>query len=156
MIALSIPGFGERRLTDLVCDFNGTLARDGRLLPGVADALIELAGALRIHVITADTFGGAKRELAGLPVSLEVLVSAEQAAAKRAFVERLGEAGVAAVGNGRNDREMLEVAGLGIAVLGGEGAAPWTMMCADVVVSSPMDALDLLRNPKRLTATLRD
>jgi soluble P-type ATPase len=156
MIAVSIPGFAELALTDLVCDYNGTLARDGRLLPGVGEALRELAASLRIHVITADTFGGVAAELAGLPVALTVIGPGGQAAAKRAFVERLGAAGVAAMGNGRNDGGMLAAAALGIAVLGGEGAAMATLAQARVVALGALDALDLLRRPQRLIATLRD
>ena len=59
MLSIAIPGFGELRLADLVCDYNGTLAHDGRLLPGVAAALAALAADLRVHVVTADTHGGA-------------------------------------------------------------------------------------------------
>jgi soluble P-type ATPase len=70
MISVDIPGFGALELAHLVLDYNGTLAIDGRLLPGVADALLDLAPSLRIHVVTADTFGLAKAELAGLPVEL--------------------------------------------------------------------------------------
>jgi soluble P-type ATPase len=156
MLSVSIPGFGELRLVDLVCDFNGTLAHDGRLLPGVGEALADLAADLRVHVVTADTHGSAAEELLGFPVRLEVLPPAGQARAKRAFVERLGEGGVVALGNGRNDREMLAAAALGIAVLQREGAAPETLARADVVVASALDALALLRNPRRLVATLRD
>ena len=43
MIDIDIPGFGEIHLSDLVCDYNGTLALDGALLPGVAEALSRLA-----------------------------------------------------------------------------------------------------------------
>jgi hypothetical protein len=43
MLSLSIPGFGDLRLVDLVSDFNGTLALDGRLLPGAADLIVALA-----------------------------------------------------------------------------------------------------------------
>ncbi len=156
MISISIPGFGDLRLVDLVCDYNGTLAHDGRLLPGVGEALAAVAADLRIHVVTADTHGGAARELHGLPVALQVIAPADQAAAKRAYVERLGAGGVVALGNGRNDREMLAAAAVGIAVLQGEGAAPEALASADVVAPSAVHALELLRHPKRLVATLRD
>ena len=36
MIAVDIPGYRELRLEHLVLDYNGTLAEDGKLLPGVA------------------------------------------------------------------------------------------------------------------------
>jgi len=156
MLSISIPGFAELRLTDLVADFNGTLACDGRLLPGVRAALGALAADLRLHVVTADTHGTAAEELRGMPVSVDVIAAADQAAAKRAFVERLGAAHVAALGNGRNDREMVAAAALGIAVVQVEGAAPETLAGADVVVLSAIDALELLRNPQRLVATLRE
>ncbi len=156
MLTIDIPGFGELRLAHLVCDFNGTLAHDGRLLPGVRDLLAELAGELRIHVVTADTHGGAAAQLAGLPVSLEVIPPGSQARAKRAFAERLGAEGVVALGNGANDRELLAAAALGIAVVQGEGAAAATLASADVVVTTVRDALELLRHPTRLVATLRD
>jgi len=156
MISISIPGFGDLRLVDLVSDFNGTLAEDGRLLPGVREALAALATDLRVHVVTADTHGTAAEELRALPVSIEVIAPVNQAAAKRAFVERLGATGVAALGNGRNDREMLAAAALGIAVVQAEGASPETLASADVVVHAAIDALEILRHPQRLVATLRD
>ncbi len=156
MLTIDIPGFGELRLEHLVCDFNGTLAHDGRLLPAVREVLTELARELRIHVVTADTHGGAAEQLGGLPVSLEVIPPGGQARAKRAFVERLGAEAVVALGNGANDREMLADAALGIAIVQGEGAAAATLASADVVVTSAQDALELLRHPRRLVATLRD
>lgn len=156
MLSLSIPGFAELRLVDLVADFNGTLAFDGRLLPGIREALGEVAANLRIHVLTADTNCTAAEELRGLPVSVEVIAVAGQAAEKRAFVERLGATGVVALGNGRNDREMVAAAALGIAVVQAEGAAPDTLARADVVVPTAMNALELLLNPQRLVATLRE
>lgn len=156
LLTIPIPGLGELRLVHLVCDFNGTLAHAGRLLPGIREVLAELARELTIHVVTADTHGGAAEQLGGLPVSLEIIPPGGQAAAKRAFVERLGAEAVVALGNGANDREMLAVAALGIAVVEGEGAAAATLASADVVVTSARNALELLRHPGRLVATLRD
>jgi P-type E1-E2 ATPase len=156
MLSISIPGHADLRLVDLVSDFNGTLALDGRLLPGVEEALAALAADLRIHVLTADTHGSAAQELRGMPVSVHVIPRSNQATEKRAFVERLGANGVVALGNGRNDREMLAAAAVGIAVVQAEGAAPETLASADVVVPTAIDALELLRNPQRLAATLRD
>jgi hypothetical protein len=40
MISLNIPGFKQLELSALVCDYNGTLAVDGQLLPGVADGIV--------------------------------------------------------------------------------------------------------------------
>ncbi|HEX8011938.1 MAG TPA: HAD hydrolase family protein [Casimicrobiaceae bacterium] len=155
MIAVTIPGFGALDLRHLVLDYNGTLAVDGKLLPGVREALTALADRLEIHVITADTFGLAGTELAGLPVNITIIPQAEQAEIKLAHVVRLGTESVFAIGNGRNDRKMLAAAAVGVALTQGEGASAETLAAADVVATHVVDALDLLLHPKRLIATLR-
>jgi len=156
VIAIEVPGFGALALERLVLDFNGTLALDGALLPGVAARLAALAPQLAIHVLTADTHGTAARALAGIPCAVNVVPAAGQAEAKLRFVESLGTAGLVAIGNGRNDRLMLGAARLGIAVVQGEGAAAATLAAADLVVPTIADALDLLVHPLRLVASLRD
>lgn len=155
MIELEIPGFGPLRLAHLVCDYNGTLARDGVLIRGVAGDLAALAGKLEIHVLTADTFGSAARELERAPVRLVVVSAARQDAAKFGYVDRLGRNSVAAIGNGRNDRRMLAAARVGVAVLGEEGCAAEAAAAADIVVPGARAALGLFRYPLRLVATLR-
>ncbi len=155
MITVDIPGYRSMKLAHLVMDYNGTLAVDGEIEPGVAPALEKLAMHLKIHVITADTFGLAAKRLAGSPVELSVLPPGEQDAAKLNYVNDLGCAGTVAVGNGRNDRLMLKAAGLGIAVILDEGAAFETLAAADVVCQGILPALELLVHPLRLTATLR-
>ncbi|WP_321393797.1 hypothetical protein [uncultured Desulfuromusa sp.] len=57
MLQISVPGSGDLKFKDLVLDFNGTLACDGELIPGVRERLLLLAESLKIHIITADTFG---------------------------------------------------------------------------------------------------
>lgn len=155
MIAVKIPDFGQLKLRHLVLDYNGTLAVDGRLLMGVAGELRQLAPLIRIHVVTADTFGIAANELGTLPVELTILPAARQADAKRRFIAKLGSKSVVAIGNGRNDRKMLKAAALGIAIIQREGAAAETLAAADVVCGSIINALELLTNPDRLVATLR-
>jgi P-type E1-E2 ATPase len=155
MISIDIPGFRHLELAHLVLDYNGTLAVDGKLLPGVAEALSKLAPDIRIHVITADTFGLAKEQLAGLPVSITIAPTEAQSEAKHQLVCELGADRVAAIGNGRNDRKMLDAAVLGIAVIQREGGAAETIANADIVSLDVLDALELLRNPRRLVATLR-
>ena len=156
MVRLDIPGFGRRDLAHLVLDFNGTLAEDGRLIEGVGERLRALARELAVHVVTADTFGRARDELAGLPVTVQVLAGSDQSLAKRKLVEELGAASTVCIGNGRNDRLMLAAAGLGIAVVQKEGASSEAIAAAPVVARDIREALDLLAHPRRLTATLRD
>jgi soluble P-type ATPase len=155
MISIDIPGFRKLELEHLVSDYNGTLAVDGKLLPGVAEALSSLASSIDVHVITADTFGLAEAQLAGLPVKLAITPVESQAEAKLRLVSDLGADAVVAIGNGRNDRKMLGAAALGIALIQREGGAAEALASANVVSTSVLDALDLLRNPGRLVATLR-
>ena len=155
MINIAIPGFKNLQLEHLVLDYNGTIAIDGMLIPGVADALLSLSADMALHVITADTFGDASTQLAQLPVLLTLLPPGDQAQAKLDFVNRLGAESVIAIGNGRNDRDMLKLAAVGIALLQKEGASAQTVASADIVCSNIHDALELLRHPKRLIATLR-
>jgi P-type E1-E2 ATPase len=155
MINIDIPGFGSLQLSHLVLDYNGTLAVDGKLLPGVGSALTLLSSKLEVHVITADTFGIAASQLATLPVNLTIVPNEAQAETKLQFVAQLGADNVVAIGNGRNDRMMLKAAAVGIAVVQAEGSSAATLASADVATSTILDALDLLQNPKRLIATLR-
>ncbi len=152
---LAIPGFGTLRLEHLVVDYNGTLAVDGRLLRGVRTRLERLARSLRVHVVTADTFGKARAGLRGLNCRLEVLRRGGEARAKAAYVRRLGPSRVACIGNGRNDRLMLRMARVGIAVVQAEGASAEAVAAADLLMPSVTDALDLFMQPGRLVASLR-
>ncbi|WP_449244755.1 HAD family hydrolase [Desulfobacca acetoxidans] len=155
MLTIDIPGFKVLELAHLVLDYNGTVAVDGRLVPGVAERLETLAQDLQIHVITADTFGIVRQQMAHLPCQVSILGKESQAEAKLRYVQQLGAGQTVAMGNGRNDRLMLQAAGLGVAIMLAEGASGEAIRAADVMVRSITDALDLLLNPLRLTATLR-
>jgi soluble P-type ATPase len=155
MLEIPIPGYRTLQLAHLVVDYNGTLACDGMLLDGVKERLTGLAENLTIHVLTADTFGNARAELKGVPCDVSILPRDDQAQGKLAYVQRLGPEFTVAIGNGRNDCLMLKDASLGIAVVLEEGAAVEACRAADVVCTCINSALDLLRNPLRLVATLR-
>lgn len=155
MLEIIIPGHKTLLLHHLVMDYNGTLAQDGLLLDGVRDRLITLSEKVQLHVVTADTFGLARGQLSGLPGELAILPVEDQIQAKLAYIQKLGEAKVAAIGNGRNDQRMLQAAALGVAIIQGEGAALETCLAADVLAPDILTALDLLLCPKRLIATLR-
>ena len=155
MIEIVIPGATTLRLSAAIFDFNGTLARDGRLCDGVADRIRMLAQRLAIHVATADTTRTARAELADLPVTVHIIPEEDQRAAKRAFLETCSTNETVAIGNGRNDEALISGAALSIVVLGDEGCAAKTLANADVVCANIRDALDLLLVPTRLVATLR-
>lgn len=155
MIHVDIPGWGPVALAHLVLDYNGTLAVDGALRDGVAERLTRLADDLTVHVLTADTFGKVRQGMRHVPCTVTILPVERQDQGKLDYVRRLGPEATCAMGNGRNDRRMLEAAALGVAVVLAEGAATASLTAADVVCGSIGDALDLLSHPLRLTATLR-
>ena len=155
MIEIDIPGYRKLQLGHLVLDYNGTLACDGELIEGVGPRLQELSRQLQIHVVTADTFGKVRDQMAGLACEVVVLPVENQDAGKLDYINRLGAAQTVCMGNGRNDRLMLEAAALGVVLIQEEGAAVATVVAADVVCRDICAALDLLAEPLRLVATLR-
>ncbi len=155
MIDINIPGYRQLTLSHLVVDFNGTLAYDGALREGVKPQLAELAKLLDIHVVTGNTYGTANDELHGIPCRILLLQPNGQAQAKRDIVQQLGAEVTVAIGNGRNDTQMMAAATLAIAVIGAEGAAAETLAAADVVTNNIHTALGMLQHHKRLIATLR-
>jgi P-type E1-E2 ATPase len=151
-IEVPIPGGQPLRIRHIVFDFNGTLALDGALLPGVAPRLRRLAKVLPLTVLTADTFGTAAAVLHRLPVTVHTIRSGRD---KAAFVTHWRAGGVATIGNGVNDVPMFRLATLSIAIVGPEALAVAALRAATVVVPSATSALDLLLHTRRLSATLR-
>ncbi|MHC1580898.1 HAD family hydrolase [Methanopyrus sp.] len=155
---VEVPGRGTLTVKHVLLDYNGTLAVGGRLSEEVARLLRELAERVDVRVLSADTYGTVDRELErhGLSDSVRVeRVSGDERRRKGEVVLELGPERCAAVGNGANDELMLRHAALGVCVLGPEGAYTGTLLAADVVVTRPEDALNLLLNPNALKATLR-
>jgi soluble P-type ATPase len=107
---------------------------------------------LSLHALTAGTHGNIAELEHALGFPLHLIISAEE---KVLYVEQLGPAHVIAFGNGMNDGGMLHLAAIGVAVLAGEGVAMSALQAADVLALGPLDAIDLVLNPKRLVATLR-
>ena len=153
MIEIEIPGWQVLRLAHAVFDVNGTLARDGVLLSGVAERIALLQEQVTVHMLTADTHG--QQAAIDAELGLTATIISGGAAEKESRVRALDAAAVVALGNGANDAPMLRAAALGIAILGPEGLAGPTLLAADVVAGSITEAIDLVLNPRRLVATLR-
>lgn len=154
MKTIEIPDFGKLTLSHLVCDYNGTLAVDGQLLPGVSEAINAIKG-IQVHVITADTFGFAEKQLKSTRCRLTICSRDSQAQWKLQYVQNLGANTTVSIGNGRNDRLMVKESAVGIALVQREGAAVETVLHADIVCTSILHALELFFNEKRIIATLR-
>jgi soluble P-type ATPase len=155
MLEIDIPGVGNLRLKHLICDYNGTLAVDGCLIDGVAQRLQVIGSRLALHVVTGDPLRTAEEELAALDVNLLVLSDNDQAIFKEDYLRTLGMNGVVAIGNGNNDRHMLQKSALGIAVIGPEGASTVCVGAADLVALNILSALDMLIHPQRIVTSLR-
>jgi len=155
VLHIEIPGVGALSLEHLVLDVNGTIARDGSLLPGVPEGIAAIRDRLHVTAITADTHGAAPRLREQLEIDVHVISAGGEGAQKLAFVESLGRDTVIAVGNGANDAEMLRAAAIGVSVIGDEGAASAAVEASDIVVNGVGAVFGLLENPARLVATLR-
>jgi soluble P-type ATPase len=125
------------------------------LLQEVADIFERLQREFRVHVITADTFGSVQRQLDNFDIKIEILRGDDHTQEKAEYIKSIGAETSIALGNGNNDKEMLKIAQIGIAILGDEGCSRDTMISADIICHNISDALMLFLEPKRLIATLR-
>ena len=154
-MTINIPNYKTLTLTNIVLDYNGTIAKDGELKEEVKPLLKQLTSLYSVHVITADTFGSVAEQLQSFKLTIKVLASDNHTKEKEEFVESLGANSCAAVGNGNNDVYMIKAAEVGIALLGDEGCSTKTLQESDIVCKSIESALELFLNTKRLIATLR-
>jgi soluble P-type ATPase len=155
MIKVDIPGRAAVCYSHIVLDFNGTMACDGILIPGVEEKLNRLADNLEVHILTADTFGLCRTSCRGIRGTIKILSTAQGGPEKQKFVEELGAEGVIAVGNGANDALMLAGAALGVVVTGPECTSAKALQAADVVARDINAALEMFLDTRRLIATLR-
>lgn len=155
MLKLDIPGFKKLEIEHLVLDLNGTTACDGMVSEEIKDKINQVSDFLKVHVLTADTFGTASKELEGLNCELVILDETDQAEQKAQFLEELNPLRTIAVGNGRNDVRMLNFAAIGISVMNPEGTSVHALTNSDIVCRNFPEVMELLENPRRLKATLR-
>jgi soluble P-type ATPase len=122
------------------------------LLPGVEERIKALSALIDVHVLTADTYGTAKTQLAVLPIELRTANDGDE---KARYVSSLGPLNCVTIGNGINDIGMSKRAVLSVGVVGPEGLSGALARVASIIVLDITDALELLINPVRLVATLR-
>ncbi len=151
---LNIPNVGEIEIKNIVLDYNGTIAKDGKVKESIKKYINALSGEFDIYVITADTHGSAAKNLSDTSVKLQILTSNNHTKEKEEFVKSLED--VFAVGNGSNDSLMLKEADIGVCVVEDEGASVKSIINSDIVCRSIEEAFELLIKPKRIIATLRE
>lgn len=152
---IEIPNFKTLDIKHIVCDYNGTIAKDGSVLPGIKTLFETLSKTYTLHVITADTFGSVHQQLQNYHAQIKVLSSNDHNKEKADYIRSLGSENCAAMGNGNNDAQMLKSASISIAILGEEGCSTDALLSADIMCKDISDALSAFIYPKRLIATLR-
>lgn len=155
MLSIDIIGNKKVSAENLVLDYNGTLAIDGFMIDGIKEILNDLSKVLSIHILTADTFGRARDELKEVICHLHIIQNGNQHLEKLKFIKTLGIKKTIVIGNGLNDSLMIKNAALGIAVMQSEGLSTIALQNADIICSCILDALELLKKPNRIIATLR-
>jgi len=155
MNEIIIPNYKTLVLTNIVLDYNGTIAKDGVLKDEVKPLLKRLSKAYQVYVITADTFGSVQTQLKDYNVTVKILNSDDHTVEKATFVTSLNAENTVAIGNGNNDALMIQKSAIGIAILGDEGCSSQTLLKSDIASKSIQDALELFLHTKRLIATLR-
>ncbi|MBD8497885.1 HAD family hydrolase [Paenibacillus sp. CAU 1523] len=155
-VEINIPGRGIINIKNLVLDYNGTIACDGKVIPSIKEKIeaIHKKG-IRVHVVTADTHGTARNQCADMPIEVQIFDHSNAAQYKKEIVEKLGAEQCACIGNGFNDGQMFEACSLSIIVIGEEGCSAKSLMKADIVCKSIEGAFDLILKPSRIIATLR-
>lgn len=154
MIPIDIPGFKPMRIEHVLLDYNGTIAFDGQLVPGVEELIRELTNHAHVVVLTADTYGTVQQQCAHLGVDVLTFPRAGATRFKLEYTAQL-EGDVACLGNGRNDAGMFDHSTLSIAVMNGEGIHAALLAHADILTRSATEALGLLLHTDRIRATLR-
>jgi soluble P-type ATPase len=153
---VEIPGRESFEIKNVVFDYNGTIAIDGKLIEGISKSINELSNSFNFYVITADTYGTVKEELQNTKCEVIVTPNSQQDISKLDFVKKLGSQYTLSVGNGRNDKLMLKETVLGIAILQDEGLCTQTLLNSDILVKSIFDVFGFLKDSNRLIASLRN
>ena len=156
MITYEIPGRGNIEIENIIFDYNGTIAVDGKLIEGVKDLINKLAKYVNIYILTADTYGSVISECGDINGKVLTFPNENAGKSKREIVEKLGGYCTLCIGNGYNDIPMFNEAALSIAVVEGEGASGKLLVEADIVTRSILETLGILLNGNMVKATLRN
>jgi len=154
MITIFRPSQEPLEIDFILLDFDGTLASDARVHPKGKDKINLLSKRVKIYILTKDAREKVEDVLRKVKAEVVYLTKGESSQEKLNLLRQLGAGQAVAIGNGAEDAPMIEEAALGICVLSKEGTAASTLIKADLVFSSILDALDFLLKPLRQKATL--
>lgn len=155
MLIYNIPGRGRIEIENVVFDYNGTVAVDGKLIDDARELILKLKEYVNIHILTADTYGTVENQCKELGVKVSTFPKEMASLSKKEIVENLGPEKTICVGNGFNDIEMFKICKLSIAVMENEGCSGKLLSYSDVVTKSIKDAIEIILSENRMKATLR-
>lgn len=156
MLIYKIPGREDIKIENIVLDYNGTIAVDGKILDGVKQLLSKLKNHANIYILTADTYGTVEEECSNIGGEVLTFPKENAGESKKDIVKKLGGEKTLCVGNGFNDIPMFKESILSIAVIEGEGACGKLLVHADIVTRSIIEALEIILNKNKMKATLRN
>lgn len=155
MINIKVPGRCNYVIENIVFDYNGTIAVNGKIEPSIKEKISILCNMANVYVLTADTYGSAAMECEGLNLTLKTFPKNNAGDYKAKIVSEIENDKTICFGNGYNDIKMFELAALSIAVIEKEGICSALIKESDIMVKSIDDGINLLLNPNALIATLR-
>jgi soluble P-type ATPase len=154
MISIQRPGMESLDIHFVLIDFEGTLAMDGRVHPKAKDKVNLLSKRATIIILTKSNREKVEEALRKMRAEILYVTEGDSSQQKLNALQRLGAHQTAVIGNGLDDVRIMEQAGLGMCVIGKEGASAEAMAKADLVVTHVLDALDFLLKPMRQRAIL--
>lgn len=155
IILLNIPNYKTISVKNIVFDYNGTIATSGKVAEDVFARIIQLTQQFNVYIVTADTFGTVQERFKQTPVEVYIIDRDNGTNDKANFIRTIGPDQTIALGNGNNDRKMLEISALGIGVLGEEGMSFKTLKASDLFIQELMNFFEMIEQPKKLIASLR-
>src|SRR5690554_6414621 len=155
MIEITIPGRVKMVIENIVFDFNGTLAVDGKVSETIREKIMEINEFLNVFILTADIYGSVYKQCKNLGVSIKTFARENTGIEKRKIVEQIGYLNTITIGNGVNDIPMMKDSILSIGVIGKEGACGKLLTSSDIIANDIMDVFDMINNKDRISATLR-
>lgn len=152
---IDIPSYRNFEIENVVFDYNGTIAVDGKLIEGVKEKLIEADKIVNVYIVTADTYGTVAKNFKNLNVKVKIITKENGSVDKLELVKELGADKTIAVGNGNIDELMLKESAIGICILGEEGLSTRAILASDIVLKDIHYFFPMLTNTKRVVADLR-
>jgi len=155
MILYEIPGRKDIKIENIVFDYNGTIAVNGKLANGVSQLINILSKYANIYILTADTYGTVEKECMDIEGKVLTFPLGNAGDFKREIVKNLGGEKTLCVGNGYNDILMFEESALSIGIIEAEGASGKLLTKADIVARDIIDGINIILNNNMVKATLR-